>query len=257
MSVFGNYARYYDLLYRDKDYAREAQFVNQLLQTYAPGSQSILELGCGTGTHAILLAKEGYYINGVDLSHEMLQKAKQRLSQMSDRRLAGQLELCQGDVREVRLNKQFDAVISLFHVVSYQSTIEDLRAIFSTVKSHLKTGGIFIFDCWYGPAVLTARPTVRVKRLEDEAIQVTRIAEPVLYPNDNLVDVNYHVFIRDKSSGVVEEVTETHRMRYLFRSEVDLLLAEADLKVVISREWITDREPGFDTWGVYYVVRDR
>ncbi|AFY76777.1 methyltransferase family protein [Pleurocapsa sp. PCC 7327] len=256
MSVFGNYARYYDLLYRDKDYAGEAQFVNQLLQTYAPGSQSILELGCGTGTHAILLAKEGYYINGVDLSHEMLQKAKQRLSQMSDR-LAGQLELCQGDVREVRLNKQFDAVISLFHVVSYQSTIEDLRAIFSTVKSHLKPGGIFIFDCWYGPAVLTARPTVRVKRLEDEAIQVTRIAEPILYPNDNLVDVNYHVFIRDKSSGVVEEVRETHRMRYLFRSEVDLLLAEADLEAVISREWITDREPGFDTWGVYYVVRDR
>jgi len=253
--VFGNYAHYYDLLYRDKDYAGEAQFVHQLLQTHAPSTQSILELGCGTGTHAALLAKEGYQeIHGVDLSTDMLRRANDRLSQIPPES-ALKLQFSQGDIRTIRLDKQFDAVISLFHVMSYQTTNEDLQAAFGTVKAHLKPGGVFIFDCWYGPAVLTERPTVRVKRLEDEEIVVTRIAEPVMHPNDNLVDVNYQVFIKEKSSNLVEEISETHRMRYLFKPEIDWLLTKSHLELVEYNEWLTNNEPGFDTWNVYFVGR--
>lgn len=253
MNIFGNYARYYDLLYRDKDYVGEAQFIHRLLQTYAPDAENILELGCGTGNHAVLLAKEGYQIHGVDFSHQMLQKASDRLSQLPTE-LASRLEFSHGDIRTVQLNKQFDAIISLFHVISYQPTNEDLRAAFATVKAHLKPGGVFIFDCWYGPAVLSDRPMVRIKRLEDDEISVTRIASPVLHPNDNLVDVNYQVFIFDKSRGAVEELQETHQMRYLFKPEVDLLVAP-QFEFVECREWISEQKPGFSTWSVYFVVR--
>jgi len=256
MSVFANYARYYDLLYQTKDYIGEAQFVDQLLQTYASNSKSILELGCGTGIHAILLAEYGYSVYGIDMSVEMLTMANQRFSKLEEP-LVSQLEFCQGDVRNIRLNKQFDAVISLFHVVSYQSVNEDLRAMFITAKSHLKPGGIFVFDCWYGPAVITDRPVVRIKRLEDDAIQVIRIAEPSMYPNENLVDVKYQILIRDKLSGRVEEIEETHRMRYLFKPEIDLLLEETGFKLVVNREWITNQEAGFDTWGVYFVAQKK
>ena len=117
MSVFGNYARYYNLLYCDKDYAEEVRFVNQLLQAHIPGAQSILELGCGTGNHALLLAQEGYNIHGIDFSPEMLQQAQNMLSQV-DRALKSRLKFSPGDIRNIRLNMQFDAVISLFHVVS-------------------------------------------------------------------------------------------------------------------------------------------
>ena len=72
MSVFDGYARYYDLLYRDKDYAAEARHVHDIIQRHSPGAHSILELGCGTGAHAIHLATMGYAIHGVDRSHEML-----------------------------------------------------------------------------------------------------------------------------------------------------------------------------------------
>jgi SAM-dependent methyltransferase len=233
MKVFGNYARYYNLLYRDKDYAGEAQFIHQLIQNHAPNTRSILELGCGTGTHAQLLAKEGYDVHGVDLSAEMLQQASHRVSQLPQE-LASRLT---------------------FHVFSYQTTNEDLRAAFATVKSHLKPNGVFIFDYWYGPAVLSDRPSTRVKRLEDEEISITRIAEPVMHPNQNLVDVNYQVFIKEKNTGSVEELHETHRMRYLFKPEVDLLFADSQLKLIECREWMTKREPGLDTWGVYCVGR--
>lgn len=252
MTVFGNYARYYDLLYRDKDYFGEAQFIHKLIQSHAPNTQSLLDLGCGTGIHATLLAKEGYQVHGVDLSQEMLQRATERLSQMPVD-LVSKLSFSQGDIRQVRLNQKFDVVLSLFHVISYQSTNEDLLAAFQTVKEHLKPGGILIFDVWYGPAVLSDRPAVRVKRLEDEEILVTRIAEPVMYPNDNWVDVNYQIFIRDKSNDSVEEVKESHRMRYLFKPEVNFFLTQSGLTLIDSAEWLTSKISGFTTWSVYFV----
>lgn len=255
MTVFGNYARYYDLLYQDKDYVGEAKFIVDLLKLYAPATQSILELGCGTGTHAILLAQENYQVHGIDLSTEMLRLASDRHSQLPEQ-LASRLTFSQGDLRKIRLEKQFDSIISLFHVFSYQTTNEDLQAAFATAKTHLKSGGVFIFDCWYGAAVLSDRPTVRIKRLEDSSVQITRIAEPVMHNNDNLVDVNYQIFIKDKNSGVVEELQETHRMRYLFKPEVELLLKQFEMELLEYREWMTNKKPGCDTWGVYFVVRN-
>ena len=254
MAIFSNYARYYDLMYQDKDYAGEAQFIQRLIQTHAPATTTILELGCGTGNHAMLLAKEGYQVHGVDLSQEMLAYANERLDRLSPA-LATKLQFSQGDLRQVRLDRQFDVVLSLFHVISYQTNNEDLLAAFETAKAHLVPGGILIFDVWYGPAVLSEPPTVRIKRLEDRSIQVTRIAEPVMEPNKNWVDVNYHIFIKDLISSKIDEVKEVHTMRYLFRPELELVLDRLQMQIVESREWLTDRQPGLNTWGVYFIVR--
>lgn len=254
MNAFGSYSRYYDLLYRDKDYVKEAQFVQKLLQKYGVGAKSILELGCGTGTHAALLAKEEYQVHGIDLSAGMLQQATNRLSNLPAE-VASRLEFSPGDIRTIRINKQFDAAISLFHVISYQISNEDLQSAFATAKAHLKPGGVFIFDCWYGPAVLSDHPVVRVKRIEDEEISIIKIADPLMYPNENLVDVKYQVFIKQKNTGAFAEIQEHHKMRYLFKPEINLLLNQFNFEYVACREWISNREPGFDTWGVYFVVR--
>ncbi|PZV14493.1 MAG: SAM-dependent methyltransferase [Pseudanabaena sp.] len=253
MSVFGNYASYYDLIYRDKDYEGESQFIHRLIQTHGPNALNILELGCGTGNHAALLAKNGYQIYGVDFSEEMLSKARRRLAELP-LELASKLKFYQGDIRKIRLNQTFDAVLSLFHVISYQTTNEDLLETFVTVKKHLKPGGIFIFNVWYGPAVLTEKPEVRIKQMENEEIIVTRIAEPVIHPNENLVDVNYQITIRDKTSNAVEEMHETHRMRYLFKPEINLLLNEFGLNLIDSLEWMTGCEVGFNTWDVCFIA---
>jgi len=253
MTVFGNYSRYYNLFYRDKDYVGEAAYIAELIRQHRPGAANVLDLGCGTGRHAALLAEKGFAVTGVDRSAEMLAVAAAQLAGREPQ--APPLNFHQGDLRAIRLGETFDAVVSLFHVMSYQTGNDDLRAAFATVRQHLKPGGVFIFDCWYGPAVLTDRPTVRIKRLEDEEIAVTRIVEPVMHANDNLVDSNYQVLIRDKASGKVEELRETHHMRYLFRPELELLLAEAEMRVIEAAEWMTGRPAGFDTWGVCFVVR--
>ncbi len=253
-AIFTDYARYYDLLYRDKDYAAEAEYVAGLIRKFNPATRSILELGSGTGIHASLLAEKGFMVHGIERSPEMLVRS-QTLTEnknVGD----GRLTFTTGDIREVRLNRRFDAVIALFHVISYQTTNKDVTAAFETARQHLNPGGVFIFDIWYGPAVLTKHPAVRIKRMADNQTEITRLAEPVLYPNENRVDVNYHVFVRDLESGVVNELRETHVMRYFFKPEIDRIAAQAEFQCSHAEEWLTGKAIGFDTWGVCFIFKN-
>lgn len=249
MSVFGEYARYYDLLYRDKDYEAEVDFVTNLLRCHAPDTSSILELGCGTGRHAELLARRGYRVHGIDRSEEMLADACLRRCSLAEE-IQEKLAFSCADVRSVKLPDRFDAIISLFHVMSYMTDSADLHQVFDSVREHLKPGGLFLFDCWYGPAVLNDRPSVRVKRLADEELEITRIAEPVIHPNENVVDVNYDVHILHKHSKTAIRLSECHRMCYLFITEIRELFASHGMTPVLFKEWLTGREPGFDSWNV-------
>ena len=129
------------------------------------------------------------------------------------------------------------------------------RTALATGRAHREAGGTFFFDVWYGPAVLTDRPTVRVKRMADDEVEVTRIAEPTLHAEENWVDVAYQVSVRRRDTGEVTEFSEVHRMRYLFRPEVELMLGLAGFELAHTEEWMTGRPAGFDTWGVCFVAR--
>lgn len=252
MSVFKDYANYYDLFYCDKGYAAEAQYVHELLQQYLPGARSILELGCGTASHAFSLVENGYSVHGVDSSAHMLKRAQDRL-QNTVHPGASSLSFTLGDIRNLRLGDRFDAAIALFHVISYLTSNQDLKETFATARLHLKDKGAFIFDCWYGPAVLSLRPEVRIKRIENDEVSVVRIAEPVMCASDNCVDVNYQVFITEKMSNKVEVLQEVHRMRYLFEPEVALLLEQAGFRVAGCFEWMTHHQARLETWNVCFV----
>jgi SAM-dependent methyltransferase len=249
-----SYAHYFNLLYQDKNYDKDVDFIVQLLQTFAPSTKFILDLGCGTGAHAYLLAEQGFEVYGIDSSADMIHQASRRRAEGSPD-LSNRLAFAQGDLRSLQLNQSYDAVISIFHVMSYQTTNDDLLAAFASAKKHLNPGGIFIFDFWYGPAVLSDRPVPRLKRLEDEQIEAIRLAEPKHYPNENLVDVRYQVLIKDKQQETLEEFSESHPMRYLFKPEIELMLSISKMQLVECREWISRREPGFETWSVYCVAK--
>ncbi len=250
MTVFAAYSRYYDLFYRDKDYAGEADYVRQLIARYQPQAKSILDLGCGTGRHARHLAAHGFAMTGVDRSEQMLAAARTAVAAND----ATECDFLQGDIRTLALEQSFDVVISLFHVISYQCGNDDLAAAFATAKRHLKPGGVFIFDAWYGPAVLSEKPETRIKRLEDATSDITRMVEPVLRVNENCVDLHYRILVQDKSSGSVDEINEIHSMRYLFRPEIELMLHQAGLTLLDTREWLSDREPGKSSWGVCFIA---
>jgi SAM-dependent methyltransferase len=254
MSVFGNYARYYDLLYREKDYGQEVAFVVAVIRKRCPDARCILDLGCGTGEHARFLAELGICVHGVDSSASMLERARLRQQGLPPE-VARKLIFSRGDVKEVRLGRTFDGIVSLFHVLSYQTRNDEIRDMLATAREHLRPGGVFVFDCWYGPAVLTDRPTVRVKRVEDDAISVTRIAEPEIHPNRNIVDVKYTILVQDKVNREVKELKEVHRMRYLFFPEIEMFATLVGLKIVGACEWMKDNELGLGTWNACFIAQ--
>lgn len=250
-AAFDAYATYYDLLYQDKDYSAETHFVHDLLAKHGvPASGDLLELGCGTGKHAEGFARLGYRLHGVDMSPAMVEAANAR--KPDD--VAMQLEFAVGDVRNVRVDKFFNAVISLFHVVNYQTTNAELSAMFQTAAAHIKPGGVFLFDCWYGPAVLTDRPVVRLKRMHNDAVEVLRIAEPVMHPNENIVDVNYTLQIKQKGEEKIAEFREKHCIRYLFAPEVESLLEKTGMRQIECVEWLTGKPIGFESWAATFVA---
>jgi SAM-dependent methyltransferase len=253
-SVFNQYARYYDLMYQDKDYKSEAGFIKGLLDQHAPHSPGILELGCGSGSHALCLCEMGYTLHGIDKSKKMLSLAKAKTSKLPVPALS-RLSWRQADICHVQLNQQYDAVLSLFHVMNYQIGDEDIANLFKTVDGHLKSGGIFIFDCWNGPAVLHQPPEIRVKHAENDALLVTRICEPKLYPDRKIVDVHYTFFVKNKKSKVITRFCETHRMRYLFTPEIENFIKNTDMSIVEAGEWMTREPPSRDSFSIYYIAK--
>ncbi len=253
MSAFAAYARYYDLLYKDKNYAIEGEHVAGLLRQYAPDARRVLDVGCGTGIHARELASAGYCIHGVDISESMIERALAMRASLPAE-IAGRLSFSLGDARSLRLNEKFDAIVSLFHVMSYQTSNQDILSAFASVRSHLASGGVFIFDCWYGPAVLTDPPRVVTKSFSDGELVIERLAEPVMDAERNVVDVQYTLQVSEGSSRR-EIIREKHSMRYLFTPEVELMLEANGLKLVDSRQWMSATAPGFDSWNVSHVVR--
>ena len=243
--VFNAYSRYYDLLYRDKDYAAEAEYIAGLLERYGVSGKRILEFGSGTGKHGRLLAQRGYEITGIERSAEMVAQAE----------AAPGFSCQQGDICTVQLGQTFDAVLSLFHVVSYQTTNNAVQSVFARAAEHLEQGGLFLFDVWYSPAVYAQKPDVRVKRMADDAIEITRIAEPILRQNENCVDVNYTIFARDLAVGVVETMAETHTMRHFSLPELDLIAQISGFAVVGAEEFLTGSRPSEETWGVCFVMK--
>src|SRR5581483_2908121 len=158
--VFGAlYADTYDSLYRDKNYEEECDLLEQLWREHASSPvRSVLDLGCGSGGHALRLAARGYEVLGVDRSERMLSRARQKANALGLRERV--LFHC-ADMRALELERCFDSVVVLFAALGYQATNGDVLAALRTSRAHLAPGGILVFDVWYGPAVLRERPEQR------------------------------------------------------------------------------------------------
>jgi SAM-dependent methyltransferase len=253
--VFDAYARYYDLLYADKDYAGEAAYVLDLVREHlqppaAAKPLRILELGCGTGGHAEHFVAAGCTVHGIDRSPEMVARASERLRGNA----AASFET--GDATSIDLGRPFDLVVALFHVLSYQAEDAAVAAFFRTAAAHLRPGGLAVFDFWHGPGVDADPPATRVRRLSDASLNVLRIAEPTLHPETNVVDVGYTLFFNVPGEASWQRTEEAHRMRYFFLPELTSLQASAGLEPVCYHPWMEPAGgPGPRNWYAVLVGR--
>lgn len=251
MEVFKDYAYYYDLFYGDKDYTYEAKIIKNLIDRYRGGTKvsKILNLGCGTGKHDFELCRLGYQTNGIDMSRKMVEIAN-RMKQNSCDNPTFEV----ADIRVYEPQSKYDVVISLFHVMSYQNENKDVLKAFGTASKALNAGGLFIFDTWYGPGVLTDKPAVRVKQVEDNENTVIRYANPTMHVEKNIVDVCYDVIIIDKKDSIARKIKEVHSMRYFFTPEIMLMLDKAGFNLIACLDCNTLKKTDFNSWTAYFIA---
>lgn len=245
--VFDAYSAYYDLLYQDKDYVAEVAYVDSLLNMYGKDVIELLEFGSGTGIHGKLLAEKNYKVTGVELSQQMVDRVEETKG----------FSCQQGDIRNVKLDRTYDAVLSLFHVMSYQVSNTDIKAVMLNAAEHLLPGGLFVFDFWYSPAVYAQKPEVRVKRMGNEQLNLIRIAEPQIFPNENRVDVHYTVNTQEISSQQYQTFDEVHPMRHFSLPEIDLLAEATGFERIVAEEFLSGKPTSEDTWGVCVILHKK
>jgi SAM-dependent methyltransferase len=134
----------YDSMHSKKDYMSEVDFICDNINNV----NTILDVGCGTGTHAIELSKRGYVVTGIDPSHKMIDEAMKKDSNV---------QFFTGHLHETIYTK-FDCVISMFNVINHILDLNDLLEYFTSISNSLNPGGVFVFDCFNQLATVIDEP---------------------------------------------------------------------------------------------------
>ena len=131
------FSYYYDLLMQDVPYHKWMTKTKQ----YLPTGSHVLDIGCGTGTVSMLLAKEGYNVTGVDLSEDMLAIAQQKTV---EEKLG--ITYVQQDMCKLEGFSNYDGAVIYLDSLNYLRKDTDVYRTFKHLHESLKEGGILLFD---------------------------------------------------------------------------------------------------------------
>lgn len=138
---YGQFAEVYDALMKEVPYEDWVTFTEFIINKYTHPTQSIIDLGTGTGEIALRLSNNGYNVTGVDLSEEMLSIAQQKaISKKTN------INWIHQDISHIDSIEKFDLAISYCDVINYLESKDDVKQTFNRVFHLLSAGGLFIFD---------------------------------------------------------------------------------------------------------------
>ena len=165
--MFTESAELYDLIYSSfKDYRAETAQIAELLRSIDPSYRTVLDVGCGTGEHARLLAGlYGFSVDGLDLNPEFLRIAQAK--NPTGRFL-------QADMSDFHLPGRYDVILCLFSSIGYLKTLDRMERALRCFRKHLEGHGVVIVEPWFPPGEMRTGahsdrtgegPGVRVRRV--------------------------------------------------------------------------------------------
>ena len=244
--IFNNYAKYYDLIYKKKNYLRETKYIHNLLK-FNKSKKNVLEIGCGTGEHAICLSKYNYKIFGIDMSNNMIKIAK---SKNYDK---NKLKFKTLDVLKLNHKKKYDSIISMFHVINYLTTKKKIIKAFKNINKSLKNNGLFLFDFWYAPAVRKKQLAIRSKSFANKNLVITRKVTPKLYKK-NITKINIKISLKNKINHQTKFFLENHKVRYFEIYELKKILNLSGFNIINTYEWLKKNKPNANNWSALIVA---
>ncbi len=192
--------KYYDDIYNSmgKDYALEANKLHELIQKYkCTDGNTLLDVACGTGTHAGLLRKN-YEVMGTDLNADMLKVAGKKHPN---------IRFVQSDMRDFDLGRQFDIVTCLFSAIGYMKTKAELQKAIKSMSRHLLPGGVLLVEPWFTPEQWHVGyvATIEVKKPD---IKIYRMSHSEKKGKVSLLDFQYLI----GTAKGIKHITEHHEL---------------------------------------------
>ena len=209
-------AEYYDVVYGNKNYEREAHVVCRMIAERRPGAQSLLDLACGTGAHDLHLSRY-YEVDGVDLNAKFLAKARERNPR-------GQYSA--GDMRDFALDRMYDIVVCLFSSIGYVQTLDNVRKTLVRCREHLTEGGLVLVEPWFTPDQWIPGK-VHVLNAERDGIKICRMGHSAVRAGVSLNPCEYLV----GTDEGLQHYKEMHQMGLFTVQEMHEAFAAAGLEV--------------------------
>jgi trans-aconitate methyltransferase len=193
--VFTKTAQYYDLVYSFKDYVREVQKIRALIEIECPGARSVLDVACGTGEHAKLLASH-FAVDGLDLEAAFVQRAQQKVP-------GG--HFVAGDMRSFRMGKKYDVVQCLFSSIGYLTSADDIVSALRCFREHLCDGGIILVEPWFTPENWRVGHVAMSPLVDRPEIKLCRMSVAGRQGDRTLIRFHYLIATSDGVDYVQEE----------------------------------------------------
>lgn len=245
------YAEIYDLLYAGKNYQNEANLILSTIAELKPGTERIVDYGCGTGNHTKILAEHDYQMFAIDASESMLTLARSKLSGFSN------VHFLQVAERDSLRPESADVCICLFDVLSYMNSNEEVNDFLSFANKILCKDGLLFVDFWYGPGVTTMGPERRWKEFEKGGKKLLRVSEPVTDAHNCIVHISHKIWVFERST-VVTSFEQSHNMRYFFPQEIRMFLEANGFELLKCGTWQNpDVPPTAHDWSALVVARSQ
>tara|TARA_B100001093_G_scaffold289452_1_gene276453 strand:+ start:2948 stop:3733 length:786 start_codon:yes stop_codon:yes gene_type:complete len=221
------FAKYYDILTHDKDYALETKILNELIDSLRIDQSSpLIDVGCGTGSHSIKLSQlRKNPISAFDISQPMLTEAIAKRSRV---------KFFSGSLLDVE-DSAYSFAYSLYNVVNCITELADLLNFFVRVNRRLKIGGYYFFEFWNRAAVLEEPPVIVTKVVNFGPNKLIRIAEPDnSYLSDGILNLVYKIEITDVNEDL-SQFQSLHRLRLYDLEDLQHSLSAAGFEINFRR----------------------
>ena len=227
--MFSESAHLYDAIYRAfKDYAAEATAISTLVRAAHPSAKTILDVGCGTGEHALHLRKNHCFaVDGLDRDPGLLAVAREK---MPDARLF------EGDMAMFEVGHRYDVVMCLFSSIGYLRTIERVTGALRCFRSHLAEDGIIVIEPWFAPGVLRDGPG-STRHVEAGGVRVERTSHTTVEGRLSTLIFDY----RFEDASGVQVAREVHELGLFTQEEMMASFRAADLAATYDSSGLTGR----------------
>ncbi|MCR8845847.1 class I SAM-dependent methyltransferase [Paenibacillus sp. SC116] len=227
MNAYESFALVYDRLMADMPYDEWQRMAKEALERYQIHPARIVDLGCGTGSLTLPLAKDAAEVIGIDLSETMLTMAREKANAYG--RVGDKVQWVCQDMRSWSIPDPADAVFSFCDCINYITELDDVRAVFEHTARNLRSGGLFMFDMHH------ARQFEQYEQEQPFTLDEQDIAYMWHCDYDReqqQIEHDLVIFVQDNESERYHRIDEVHVQRAYETETVIEMLKEAGFEQI-------------------------